>query len=170
MQPEISRPEVIPPVVATPKQNTGLWGGWSTVGLGVAIFAIYFIAQTVVSFIFVFDQLITNSGLPDPQSILNLATNGDLIAIATIVSAVFGTGFIILFIKIRKGANLRNYLGLKTISKKTLLILLAVVIGLVILSGILSQVLRLPEDTGFTVNAYKTTTWPALLWITLKLV
>jgi membrane protease YdiL (CAAX protease family) len=94
-----------------------------------------------------------------------LTTDGNLISIATITSAIFGVGAIILFIKIRKGAGLRDYLGLKSMPKKAYLILLAIVIGLVILSTVLGQVLQVPDDTGFTVDAYKTTTWPALLWL-----
>ena len=165
MQPETTKPEAVPLVIETVKQNTRLWGGWPTVGLGAATLAIYFIAQTLVAIAFIISLLITNSGGSSSQSILKLATNGDLISIATIVSAIVGVGFIILFIKIRKGAGLWDYLGLKSIPKKTVLVLLAVLIGLVMLLFVLDQVLHVPQDTGFTVDTYKTTTWPVLLWI-----
>lgn len=165
MQPETTKPEAVPPVIETAKQNTRLWGGWPTVGLGAATLAIYFIAQTLVAIAFIIGLSITNSGASSSQSILKLATNGNLISIATIVSAIVGVGFIILFIKIRKGAGLWDYLGLKSIPKKTVLVLLAVLIGLVMLSFVLDQVLHAPQDTGFSVDAYQTTTWPVLLWI-----
>jgi membrane protease YdiL (CAAX protease family) len=165
VQPEIRQPEAVPPVIGTHKQNTGLWGGWPTVGLGAAILAMYLAVQTVVAIAFVIRQLNTSFGPPSLQSMLNLETNGNLISIATIVSAIVGLGFIILFIKIRKGAGLWNYLGLKSISKKAFLILLLVVIGLIMLSFVPDQVLHVQQDTGFTVDAYETTTWPALLWI-----
>jgi hypothetical protein len=160
VQLESSQPETLPPTIETPKQNARLWGGWPTVGLGVAILAIYFIAQAAVAIAFFF-----SSGATKSQSVLNLSTNGNLISIATIVSAIFGMGFIILFIKIRKGAGFRDYLELKSIPKKTVLILLAVIIGLTLLSWILNQVSHSPQDTTFDVNAYEATTWPALLWV-----
>ena len=165
MQAEIRQPEAVTPVNGAPNQSTELWGGWPTVGLGAAILALYFIAQAGVTVAFVIGRLITSSEPTSRESMVKLATNGNLISIATIVSAIFGVGFIILFIKIRKGAGVRSYLGLKSIPKKTFLILLAVLIGLVMLSSALDQVLHVPQDTGFTVDAYKTTTWPALLWI-----
>jgi membrane protease YdiL (CAAX protease family) len=164
VEPEIRQPEIIPPVTGTPKRNTGLWGGWPTLGLAAAILAIYFLAQTLVAIPFVIGRLLNSSGSTSLQ-ISELQTNGNLISIATIVSAIVGVGFIILFIKIRKGAGLWDYLGLKLIPKKTVLVLLAVLIGLVMLLFVLDQVLHVPQDTGFTVDTYKTTTWPVLLWI-----
>ena len=165
MRSEIRQLKNVPPVIETPKRNTALWGGWPTIGLGAAIFALYFVAQTVVAIAFVFSQLVTGTEPIDPQYILRMATNGNLISIATIVSAIVGIGFIILFIKIRKGAGIRDYLGLKSIPKKTFLILLAVVIGLIIIISIIEQALHVPQNTTFTVDAYETTSWPVLLWI-----
>jgi uncharacterized protein len=164
VEPEIRQPEVIPPVTGTPKQDNGLWGGWPTIGLAAAILAIYFIVQSLVAIAFVVGRLINSSGSTSLQ-ISELQTNGNLISIATIVSAIIGIVFIFLFIKIHKGAGIRNYLGLKSIPKNTFLLLLAVLIGLIILLSLLGQVLNVEHDTGFTVDAYKTTTWPALLWI-----
>jgi membrane protease YdiL (CAAX protease family) len=163
MQPEIRPSESVPPGIETLRQNAGLWGGWPTIGLGIAIFAIYFVAQALVAIPFVIHWFIT--GASSPQSISKLMTNGNLISITTIVSATVGVGFIILFIKIRKGTNIRDYLELKSVPKKTFLVLVAVVIGLVILSSVLDQVLHAPQDTEFTVDAYTTTSWPVLFWI-----
>lgn len=167
MQLENRQPEEIPPVVETPKQNTGLWGGWPTFGLGLAILAIYLFAQTLVTIVFLIRRLISDSGQINTESILKLATNGNLLSIVTLVSTILGTGFIILFIKIHKGASIRDYLGLKSISKKTFLVLLAIIIGLFALSYVLDLVLQIPQDTGFTVDALKTTSCPVLLWISV---
>ncbi len=165
MEPEIRQTEPVLPVPETPKPNKVLWGGWATIGLGAAIIAIYVVVQSLVTIVFLVGELITNPDLTDLQSIMKLASNGDLITIATIVSAFVGIGFIILFIKVRKGASLRNYLELRSISKKAALILFAILIGLVVLSSGLDLIWQAPQNTMFMVDAYKTATWPVLLWI-----
>ncbi|MBN1367190.1 MAG: CPBP family intramembrane metalloprotease [Dehalococcoidales bacterium] len=165
MEPEIIQSNRIPPVPEAAKPKGKIWGGWPTVGFSLVIFTVYFIAQTVVAVVFVFNRLISNPGAFDTQAILELATNGDLVSIATIVSAVFGLGFIVLFIKIRKGAGLCDYLGLASIPKKAFLISAAVVVVLLLISSFLPEVWNISEDDGFTSNAYQTATWPVLLWV-----
>jgi uncharacterized protein len=152
--------------VTTPERKP-IWGGWPTIGLGAAILAIYLFAQTIVTIAFVIGKIISSSGNIDPQSILNLASNGDVITLATICSTVFGTAFILLFVKIRKGPPIRDYLGLTRLSKKVLLISLAVIIALMVISFMLDQFMSTTQDSAFLIDAYKTSTWPVLLWISV---
>ncbi len=163
--PEINRPEIVPSEVESPGPKPKLWGAWATIGFGAAAFAVYFIAQSIVAIAFIVGQLVTSPESGSLGELEKLVTNGDMISIATILSAIFGVGFIILFIKIRKGSGILEYLGLKSFSKKTFFILLAIVVGLLVLSSVLDQVLHVPQDTGFTVDAYKSATIPALLWV-----
>lgn len=165
MEPEIIPTNVTPPVTEYTKPNKNIWGGWATFGLGVVIFAVYFAAQTVVTVFYAFNWLVAHGGDIDIDSIMELATNGDLISVATIVSGIFGIGFIILFVKIRKGAGLREYLGLNTFPAKRFFISLAVIIVLFFLLSYSLQLFNVPDDDGFTLDAYRTVTWPVLLWI-----
>jgi len=165
MQPEIGQPGTIPLISETPQRVPRLWGGWATIGLGVAIMAIYIIVQSIVAVAFVIGELVNNPEIIDPQALLKLASNGDLISAATLASAIVGIGFIVLFIKIRRGAGLRDYLEIKRISKKSVFILLGVFIGLVVLSSGFDLVWQAPQNTMFMIDAYNTATWPVLLWI-----
>ncbi len=167
-QPDIQptgTPQPVPPEITPSKPDSGLWSGWLTFALGIAVFAVFAIAQTVVAMVYILPKLFSGA-LPDTfDDIMNLALNGDLISYATIASAIFGIGLIILFIKIHKGAGIREYLGLKAISGKTYLALLGIVILMVALTVVVEMVFNLSEDTDSTTNMLVTATYPALLWV-----
>jgi len=150
---------------ATIPEKKPIWGGWATFGLGIAILAVYLFAQTITAAVFIIGKIIADAENIDVEAIYDMASNGDVISWVTIISAVLGTGLTFIFIKIRKGPGIREYLGLKALPKKTFLILSLVIIGLVGLSFVLDQFLQAPQDTLFLVDTYKTSTWPALLWI-----
>ena len=66
--------------------------------------------------------------------------------------------------KMRKGADIKKYLGLTPISLKTLLIVLAISAGYIIISEGLAQIIK-PPTSDFTFDLYRTSVWPPLLWI-----
>ncbi|MDD5700898.1 MAG: CPBP family intramembrane metalloprotease, partial [Dehalococcoidales bacterium] len=79
---------------------------------------------------------------------------------------IAGAGLIVLFITIRKNIRIADYLGLKTISPKTFLVLLAVIAGLLAASFGLEQVIDSSEQNfDFMVQTYETAVWLPLLWI-----
>jgi membrane protease YdiL (CAAX protease family) len=165
MQPETGHPDLIQPAPASPLPASRIWGGWATVGLGAAIFAIYFVAQNLVGLAFIVNILLTNRGGNLIQLITDLQTNGFMVSIATFVSVIAGMGFIILFIKLRKGIKVSEYLGLKSLSLKAYLTLPVVIIVLLGIFFGLDQIIKNPQSTDFAVNMYKTIVWPPALWI-----
>jgi uncharacterized protein len=162
-------PVILPPPVVSPPAKLPVWGGWATIGFGAAIFAVYFVAQSIVAVAFAIGNLINEAPTDIAQFSQALGTNGLLIAVATIVSAVVGTGFVILFIRIRKGPGIAAYLGLKSMPGKTYGVLVLVVIVLVALSILADYFYSTPQDTGFTSAAYATSRWPVLLGIAVVL-
>jgi hypothetical protein len=142
-----------------------IWGGWATFGLGIAILAVYLFAQTITAAVFIIGKIVSDSENIDVQAIYDMASNGDVISWVTIISGILGTGLTLIFIKIRKGAGIREYLGFKAFPKIYFLILSAIIIGLVVLSFVLDQFVPSPQDTVFLVDTYKTSTWPVFLWI-----
>jgi membrane protease YdiL (CAAX protease family) len=132
------------------------------VGFGAAIFAVYFVTQSIVAVIFAIGKLINTAANDVTQAVSALATNGLLISMATIVSAIVGVGFIVLFIKIRHGPGIAEYLGLKSVRGKTFLALIGVIVVLLAVSALLDRFSNSPKDTGFTIDAYNTSRWPVL--------
>lgn len=142
-----------------------VWGLGPTIGFGLAIFVIYFVATLVVVIGFFVFQVAISPNIDLTQIARELTTNGLLISLSVIISGIAGTGFIILFIKFRKGISLSKYLGLRRTSWKTVLVLLGVFIGLFLLSLLLDMFIQAPQDAEFSTQAYASSVWPPLLWI-----
>ncbi len=153
------------PETEIPKPVSNVWGGWPTIGFGVAVLAVYLIVQSLVALIFFINKYLSEPASDITQLLANLGTDGLLVSVATITSSIAGMGAAILFIKIRKRATIKEYLALKPISKKVILITIAIVIGLILISSYLSPVLAQSRNEMFMVDAYKTSVWPALLGI-----
>ena len=72
---------------------------------------------------------------------------------------------VIVFIKARRRASVREYLALTPITKKQALIGLAIVAGLIALLELLGSVTGQSADTGFNSEVYRTADPMALLWL-----
>ncbi len=154
-----------PPEAESPKQPAPVWGFWPTAGFGLAVFAVYFLAQMVVAFAFLAVKVVTSPSLDLTLLLKNLAVNGLLISLAVFASAIAGVGLIIVFVKVRKNATVAGYLGLSRIHRKAIFILVGVTIALLALSEGVTRIVGQPSNTQFDVGAYRTSVWPALLWV-----
>jgi membrane protease YdiL (CAAX protease family) len=152
LQPEIT---TVPPVKR-------VWGAGLTIAVGIAIFIGFATVQSLVALFFAVDQYAANPGLDVFQLAQNLSTNGLLISIATILSAIAGVGLIFLFIKLRKGISISEYLELKPLTGKIILLLCGLGFALIAVSAIANLVLGISGDSGFTVQAYQSSVWPWL--------
>ncbi|MDD5702729.1 MAG: hypothetical protein PHU23_11850, partial [Dehalococcoidales bacterium] len=144
------QPEFEPAVPETPRPTPRVWGPWATIGLGAAVFLVYFAVQSLIAIFFMvfsaLEEFQANPGLDLSRFIQSLTTNGLLISVSTIASGIAGAGLIVLFITIRKNIRIADYLGLKTISPKTFLVLLAVIASLLAASFGLEQVIDSSEQ------------------------
>jgi uncharacterized protein len=158
-----------PAQVETSSSQKGVWAFWPTIGFSVAIFAIYIVAQSAVAIVFaiikVIQQVSNNPDLDPVQLIMSLTSNGLLLSLATIVSALAGVGAIILFVKLRKNISISEYLGLKPFRKNTLWVLLILGAVLIVASSGLDRFFPQSQNTNFTIEAYNTSFWPFLLGI-----
>ena len=146
------------------KQYLPVWGPWQTTGLGLAIFAINAAAQAGVFLGFLAKRYASNPSPDILQLITGLATNGLVLSLSVIAGAAVGIPMIVVFVKVRRRASIREYLALNPITKKQVLFSLAIVAGLTVLIELVGSVTGQSSDT-FTVNAYQTTKPLALLWI-----
>ncbi|MBI2830987.1 MAG: CPBP family intramembrane metalloprotease [Chloroflexi bacterium] len=154
----------LPPELESPKPPVRFWGFWATAGFGLVIFITHSMVQLLVALGFLAVRLISDSSLGLTQ-LLKMATNGLLLSMAVFASAVVGLGLTIIFIKVRKNATVAEYLGLSRVSKKTILLLVGVTIALLALSEGVTRIVGKSSSTQFDINAYRTSVWPALLWV-----
>jgi membrane protease YdiL (CAAX protease family) len=142
-----------------------IWGFWPTAGLGVVIGFVFAMVQGFVAIIFGFVSILDNANL-DISDINNfLVENGDLITAATIASGIIGTGLILIMIKARHGLSISEYLALRSISVKTVLIVLAVTIGFVGLSFVVSYLFQSEESSDIVTSSYNNATMPYFFWL-----
>ena len=149
----------------SPRPVKSVWGPWTTVGFGLAIFAVYFVAQSLVAIGFAMAKVVSDPAL-DPEALAeSLATNGLVIATSIIFSAIVGIGIMAVFIRLRKGASIAQYLALKAINARTFFALMGITVGLLVLLAVVGVFLGIPSDSEFSVEVYRTSVFPALLWI-----
>jgi len=141
-----------------------VWGPGQTAGLGLAIFAINAAAQAGVFLGFVAKEYIGNPRSGIFELITGLATNGLVLALSVIAGAAVGIPLIVVFVRARRRASIREYLALNPITRKQVLVSLAIVAGLIALIELVGAATGQSSDTS-TMNAYQTTKPLALLWI-----
>ena len=143
-----------------------VWGPWQTTGLGFAIFAINAAAQAGVFFVYLAKEYVSNPSPGIFELITGLATNGLVLSLSVIAGAAVGIPMIVVFVKVRRRASIREYLAWNPISKKQVLVSLAIVAGLIALIELVGSATGQSSDV-FTVNAYQTAKPLALLWISV---
>jgi membrane protease YdiL (CAAX protease family) len=149
------RNTLLPNEIENPQIKSQLWGPWPTLGFGIAIYIVNVLTGTSVIFIF-------NNEKINPDHY-----HGLLFSLTTIASAIICVSLILVIIKIRSGATVAEYLSLKRITKKTILILLAITIGISVLERIPALILGESPHSLEMLDLYYTSIWPPLLWIAI---
>ena len=153
-----------------PAPRNPIWGAWATVGLGFATFFIYSFAQGIVSVVVMVAMIAADPGLISfAFDFENIPLLGFIISLSTITSAIAGCGIIVVFIKARQGASIKDYLGLQPVSIKTILIILGIALGFTVAESLITNYVEIPSSTGLFINAYETSLWLPLLWMALIL-
>jgi uncharacterized protein len=140
-----------------------VWGPWPTLGFALAIGAVYLIVALVVLLPFLVEAL-PHSADPGQllQSIMDKA--GLITSISTIVTAAICIGLIVILIRVRK-ASVKEYLGLRRISWKTVMVLIAATAGLLLATEGVSQLFKNP--TTDELRLFETSVYPPVLWLAL---
>ncbi|MFC1871632.1 lysostaphin resistance A-like protein [Chloroflexota bacterium] len=146
--------------------NRQPWGPWETFGFGVVIVVVFVITELLVGIVFFIIKTASQPG-PNPTQVLDIITNSEglVVALATMSTAIVGVGLIIAFISVRSGISIPQYLGLKPISTKAILISLALVAGLIVANDVTCIIIGRPVNPPVMVDMYNTSVWPALFWI-----
>ncbi|MFC2020811.1 CPBP family intramembrane glutamic endopeptidase, partial [Chloroflexota bacterium] len=142
-------------------------GPWATVGFGCAIGLAALVTTLIVMIIFIVIRMASDSTFNPLQFVSTLGDNGLFLSFSTFASTIVCVGLIALIIKVRRGATISEYLGIRTITRETVFVLLAVSIGLIIVSDSLSFILEKSLNSEWMVTVYSTSVWPVLIWIAL---
>jgi membrane protease YdiL (CAAX protease family) len=151
-----------------PPESPRLWGAWATIGLGLAIGFVFIAAQTLALLGFLIVKL-ASGPIPNLMDYLQgLTTNGLLVAVATVASAVAGIALIYVFIRVRGNKNPWEYLGLNRIGWKTVLAVAGVFIltlGATLILEHLAGSSTESVNSSFMTDTYKTAGWLPFFWL-----
>jgi HAD superfamily hydrolase (TIGR01509 family) len=136
------------------------WGFWATIGLTLAIFVLFVIAQGLV---FATYLIVTHSRVSATEA----NSNGMILALTTCATMPFVLVLTWLFSWIRAGSRALQYLGLRIVPAKEFIRWGATIVGLVILSDSLTKLIGRPIVPDTMVEAYKTAGFPPLFWLAL---
>lgn len=157
-----------------------IWGPWATLGLGMVILFVFFAVTVFILLVMAaalaLPQLATiadqGAGTGVGEFVYNIIKSilttklGLVTAVALIGGQIVGVALILAFIRVRRGKSIADYLGLKRIGWRTVLIILA---GTAAYLGLAAGIAYLTnvqgDDSDLLVQLYNTSVWPVLLWL-----
>lgn len=155
-------PQSVPPELAPPTiEPAQPWGPWATLGIGLLIFFLWFLAQTAVAVVMVVGNIFVDRDAPD-----SLQYDGDLLGLATVGSGLAAIVAIFFFVWLRRYSFV-DYLGLRAPWRWwiQLPLWLGVTYGLGYLFGHLAPLFDREEIPEFMQQAFLSTDHMILLWL-----
>ncbi len=168
MTPEAAEPLELPPPATTPQARPPFWGPAASLGLTVAVILAWLLVQALVAAIFYAAVLALGPTLPAAAR-LSAAHLGLVVSLTTLAGAPTGIALTLLFIRLRRGATVRDYLGLR---RPTLRQSLLWTFALALFLGgydLLARALDRPVSPPVMIEAYRTSVVPLLFWLAVAL-
>jgi len=148
---------------STANRKKPVWGFWATFGFGFWVMSMNLLAELLVMMVFIIVQVSAGETI-NIQFLSRLETNGLMLSLATIFGSIASLLVIIFIIRLKSGSDLREYLALRSINWRTILILLGIVIVFIISFESLAQLINY-KGTSINEQIYKTVGWPPLFWL-----
>jgi len=157
--------ELVPEVSAASARKP--WGFWATVGFSLVVVAALAAIQVgvVIGFMAIYMLRYPHANVNQLQQ--DLGTNGLFVSLAAWSSMPVGLGLVLLFARLRRGWTIGEYLALKPVSMRTMLVWLGLTLVFAAASDGLTCVLGRPIVPEFMSKAYQTAGWTPLLWAAL---
>lgn len=163
-------PDEQPPIISLPADPPSEalappWGFWATTGLGVALIAIYFLGQCVVTLGCLIIDALRTSGKVEADKLLARAMDGDVISIALLLTApvaICGTGW---FIKLRRGPAWRDYLAWQWPKWRVALLWTGGLLMLWVISELTTYLVQRSSVPDVMMAVYRTADLKPLLWL-----
>jgi len=139
------------------------WGVWATLGFSALIIFGNFVSVMIAAI-----GIVASGENPDlATNPAQLASNGTLVALSTLLSSPIVLGLTFLFANLRKGLPVKEYLGLHEVDWRTTLGWSLVLLLFAGLADLITFLLGRPLVPDFMFNVYQTAASKALLWIAL---
>lgn len=150
--------------------NGTIWGFWSTTGLSFCVWTVFVFVQTIVAVAALVLLSIQNPNVGIEALAQDLATNGMVLAIATLVSTPVCIAVIFAFIRLRKGATIPAYLQLGPINRRTfqqLIVWNGLTVVFIYTIDFLKSLLPRAAPPTFTLDIYESAQVLPLLYLAI---
>jgi len=143
-------------------RGSGVWGPWASLAFTGLIWLLFNGLTIAIAIAFLhFDW---GAARLQPRE---LGTDGLFLAVTTLVNAVVCCSLIALFIRLRRGLPVAEYLGLGRVGARDMLVWLGILALFIVTSEGIGYWLQRPVVPEFMVHAYRTAQSPVLLWLAL---
>lgn len=149
------------------RSSSGPWGIWATLGFSLIVVAAFLLVQVLISSTLVAIELERNPSLDLESYGQALASNGLLLALATIGGMLTTVALVGLFVHLRKDMGVSEYLHLHPIPSSTLVRWLGIMFALALLWDGVTYVFGRSVIPDFMLAAYQSAGFAPLLWLAL---
>jgi CAAX protease family protein len=153
--------------VAMRGSSSGPWGIWATLGFSLIIVAAFLLVQVLVSSILVAVELKRNPALDVEAYGQALASNGLLLALATIGGMLTTVALVGLFVRLRKDVSISRYLHLHPVEPTILVRWLGIMLALALLWDAVTYLFGRSVIPDFMLAAYRSAGFAPLFWLAL---
>jgi membrane protease YdiL (CAAX protease family) len=152
-----------------PECHYSFWGPLSTILWGVFIVALFIITGVITVVLYVAFTIGKISPEQAPAVLMPLKYDGILLSFGTFSSAVVCVLATVAIVKLRRGSNLREYLGLTLPNRRQFFQWFSAIVAYIALSDGFSLLLGKPVVTEFMSKTYSSLQSPWILWVALLL-
>ena len=150
-----------------PECQYSFWGPLSTILWGVFIVALFIITGVITVVLYVAFTIGKISPAQAHAVLMPLKYDGLLLSFATFSSAVVCVLATVAIVKLRRGSNLREYLGLTLPNRRQFFQWFSAIVAYIALSDGFSLLLGKPVVTEFMSKTYSSLQSPWILWVAL---
>ncbi|MCX5858857.1 MAG: type II CAAX endopeptidase family protein [Proteobacteria bacterium] len=140
----------------------GPWGLWATLGFSLVVMAVYSLAQVLVNFGLAEKYYPDGGRALDPK---NYPWMGYFFSLAEVVSVPLAAALIFLFVRLRRGFPVKDYLGLVRPAARDLIKWLVITAAAIVASDIFLYYFS-SQVADFMVDVFRTARfWPLLAFV-----
>lgn len=164
--------EQIENVAEEPAQDirNQVWKPWPTAGLGCIVGMALLVTQMAIAVIFIASSFVRNPKA-DLISVAKMTeSNGLYVSIAVVATAIVCLTLIWLFISLRRGASVAEYISLRPVSAKTVVAWVGLTAVFIAISNALLTASGKPTVPQWQMDVYRTSVFPPLLWVSFVLI
>jgi len=145
------------------------WHLGATLLLSAGIFLVFVLVQSAVGVAFLVSAALRTPSFDPLHYALSLPANGDLLTLATLLSTPLCLAAIYAAIRTRRGMPWQDYLALRPVPGKTLMLWMGGAVAAAAGSDALTLLLDRSVVPEFITQAYATSTFPPLMWLAFVL-